>query len=138
MIQYSYQCFSIFTFQTWYWVNSCPWWFLNKDNIKRNISLKDCVSKQIVLSNILEKNFYILYTHACLLLISEWIDLLLLSQISWYFFVCHSLLNLYFQNRHRLESAWWLLLQFKHLKEWRHDFPCFVSSLGGFVLKLAL
>ena len=102
------------------------------------MSLKDCVSKQIVLLNVLRKNFDILYNHACLPLTSKQINLLLLSQISWYFFVCYSLLNLCFQNRYRLEFTWWLPLQFEHLKEWRHSFPCFVSSLGEFVLKFTL
>jgi len=40
------------------------------------------------------------------LLTTKWIDLLLFLQNSWYFFACHFLLNLYFQNRHILLSAW--------------------------------
>ena len=69
---------------------------------------------------------------------SEWIDLDLFSQISEYFFCCHSLLNLCLQNKHKLESAWWSPWQFKYLKEWEHGSPFFVSSLRGLILALAL
>ena len=35
---------------------------------------------------------------------------------SWYFFMCYFLLKWYFQSRQELESAWWLLLQFKRVR----------------------
>ena len=69
---------------------------------------------------------------------SEQIDLDLFSWISVYFFCCYSLLNLCLQNGYKFESAWWSPQQFKHLKEWRHGSPFFVSSLGGLILALAL
>ena len=66
------------------------------------------------------------------------IEVDLFSWISLYFLICYSQWNLCLQNRHKLESAWWSPRQFKHLKEWRHGFPFFVSSLGGLILALAL
>ena len=46
------------------------------------MSFKNCVSKHVVLLNVLGKNFDILYNYACPLLMSKWIYLLPLSQIS--------------------------------------------------------
>jgi len=68
----------------------------------------------------------------------ERIDLDLFSQISKYFFICHSLLNLWCQNGHTLESAWWFPWQFKYLNEWRQGSPFFVSNLGGLILSFSL
>ena len=69
---------------------------------------------------------------------SEQIDLDLFSWISVYFFCCHSLLNLCLQNGHKLEFTWWSPWQFKHLKEWGHSSPFFISSLRELILALAL
>jgi len=66
------------------------------------------------------------------------IDFAQFSQISTYFFWCYSLLNLFFQNGHKLESAWWLPWQLEHLKECEHCLPFLVSRRGRFNLSLAL
>ena len=52
-------------------------------------------------------------------------DFNLFSQISEYFFICHSLLKWWHQKGHTLESAWWSLWQFKHLNVWGHGSPFF-------------
>ena len=66
------------------------------------------------------------------------IDFALFSWILMYFFWCYSLLNLFFQNGHKLEYAWWSPWQLGHLKECRHSLPFLVSRWGGFNLSLAL
>ena len=69
---------------------------------------------------------------------AEWVELARISLSSCAFLVCHSLLNLCFQNGHLGSSARWDSLQLRHLKLWGHGSPAFVSNLGGLVLKLAL
>jgi len=64
--------------------------------------------------------------------------LLLLSWSFWYFFECYSLLKQCFKKGHALESAWCLFLKFKYLKLCGQCLSCFVSSLGGLILKLTL
>ena len=48
------------------------------------------------------------------------------------------MLKWYLQNGHVFESAWWFLLQFKHLKEWEQGFSYLVSNLGRLVFSLSL
>ena len=138
MIWYFYQCFFFFTFWTWYWANSNPWQFLNKDDIKRILSFKDCVDNQVVFLHVLWKNFNVFNNHDSLPFTVEQIDCLLLSQSFWYFLECHFLLNWCCQKEHRFRSDWWSPLQFEHLKEWRHGFLFFVSNLGELVFSLVL
>ena len=69
---------------------------------------------------------------------TEWIDLILFSQIFKYFFCYHSLLNQFFQNRHKVKSAWWSPWQFKHLKMWEHSLLFLVLKQRGFAFALAL
>ena len=66
------------------------------------------------------------------------VELALISQASWAFFVCHSQLKWCFQKGHIWLSAKWSPLQLMHLKVWGHSLPCLVSNLGGLVLGLAL
>ena len=69
---------------------------------------------------------------------AEWIKIFLVFQISWYFFICHSLLKRCFQKGQVFELAWWLLLQFKQLNECEYSLLYLVLSLGGLVLKFAV
>ena len=120
-------------------MNFWPRGFLNKDNIKIILSLKNGVDDKQIFPNILQKNFEISYNHCCcLLFVEEQIDLVLLSWISEYFFCCHSLLNLCLQNGHKLESAWWLPQQFEHLNVWGHGSPFFILSRGRLNFSFAL
>jgi len=68
----------------------------------------------------------------------EWFKVFWSSQSLVYSLVCHSLLNLCFQNGQSVESAWCLSLQFKHLKKCGQGMPFLVSNLGGLILLLAL
>jgi len=86
--------------------------------ILKEICISKSVDDEIVLLNILREYLDFFQNHAWLLFIAKWIDCFLLLQSSWYFFTYYSLLKWYFQNRHRFELAWWLSLQFKHLKVW--------------------
>ena len=100
---------------------------------------KDNIDDERILLNVLQKNLEIFDIHReGKSFTSEWKDLDLLTRISAYFFWCHSLLNLCLQNGHKLESAWWLPWQFKHLNEWGHGMSFLVFSLGGLILGLAL
>ena len=69
---------------------------------------------------------------------SKCMDFDLFSWISEYFFICHSLLNQWHQNRQTLELAWWSPWQFKHLNVWGQGSPFFVSSLGRLILSFGL
>ena len=66
------------------------------------------------------------------------IELALVSQASWAFLECHSLLNQFLQYRHLKSSAIWSPLQLIHLNEWEQGKPCAVSRQGGFNFGLAL
>ena len=113
--------------------------FLDEDDIKLALSLEDSIDDEWVLLDILQENSEVLYDHCWgSPLPVEWIDLILFSWISAYFFCCHSLLNLCLQNGHRFESAWWLPWQFKHLNVCGHGSSFFVSSQRGFVFLFAL
>jgi len=58
------------------------------------MSLKDSIDYEMVLANILQKDFEVFQNHIfCLPLSKEQINVTLFSQISAYFFWCHSLLN---------------------------------------------
>jgi len=119
--------------------NFRPRRFLYKNYVKLVLSLKDSVDNERVFVNVLWKNFEILHNHIWSSPFSiEQINLDLFSWISAYFFCCHSLLNLCLQNRHWLESAWWSPQQFRHLNEWGHGSPFFVSNWGGLIFLLAL
>ena len=50
----------------------------------------------------------------------------------------HSQLNLCFQNRYRLKSAWWSPQQLEHLNKCKHSLSFFVSRWGGFFFLFAL
>ena len=72
-----------------------------------NIILKaDWVSKIVLMIRLFFWMFWENVTnHWEVLFIAEWIDFVLFSQISIYFLLCHSQLNLCSQNRQRLEST---------------------------------
>ena len=72
-----------------------------------NIILKaDWVSKIVLMIRLFFWMFWENVTnHWEVLFIAEWIDFVLFSQISIYFLLCHSQLNLCPQNRQRLEST---------------------------------
>jgi len=128
----SYKSFTFAIYRAGNFANFGPRRFLDEDNVKLALSLKNSVDNKRVFPNILQKYFEILYNHCWDSLFSEeQIDLVLFSWISAYFFCCYSLLNLCLQNGHRLESAWWSPWQFKHLNIWGHSSPFFVSSQGG-------
>ena len=135
----SYEVFALAIYIAWDLANDRLRQFLDKNNVKVWLSLKDSVDNKIVLANILRKDIEIFQNHICCLLPSkERINLTLFSQILAYFFWCYSLLNRCLQNGHWLESAWWLLLQLEHLKEWGHRLPFLVSRHGGFIFLFAL
>ena len=70
------------------------------------MNLKDSVDYEMVLANVLQKNFEVFQNHIfCLLLSKERINVTLFSWISAYFFWCYSLLNQCLQNGHWLELA---------------------------------
>ena len=69
---------------------------------------------------------------------AEQIEVFQFSQSLAYSLVCHSLLNLYFQNRYLVELAWCSPLQFEHLKKYVQGSPFLVSNLGELILLLAL
>ena len=139
MMVSSHKRFSITNRRTRDFTNLRPRRFLDENDVELVLGLKESVNDERVFSNILQKNFEVFHNHSWgSLFTSEWIDLDLLSQISAYFFCCHSLLNLCLQNRHWLESAWWSPRQFKHLNEWGHSSPFFVSNLRGLVLSFVL
>ena len=69
---------------------------------------------------------------------TERIDLTLFSQISKYFFWCHSLLNKFFQNGQVIKSAWCSSQQLVHLKVCRHGSPFLVSRRSRLILLFAL
>ena len=55
-----------------------------------------------------------------------------------YFFWCHSQLNLCFQNRYKLESAWWSSRQLGYLNVCGHSSPHFIFRCSRFIFSLAL
>ena len=89
--------------------------------------------------NILGENIEFVHNN-CLLFSfpTKQIDLTLFSQISKYFFWCHSLLKWFFQNRHDIESTWCSPQQLVHLKVCGHSFPFLVLRHRGLILLLAL
>ena len=105
MVGNAYQFLSFFVRKTrnrpYNWLRQ----FLNEFDVKISLCLQDSIGKQIVLANVLRKDIDFFYNHSWVLLTAEWINLFLLSQISWYFFEYHSLLNWYFQKGHKLELA---------------------------------
>ena len=60
MIRNSYKFLSLLVIQTPDRLNVCLRWFLDEDNIKGWLSLKDSVDKEVVLMNILREcaNFF--------------------------------------------------------------------------------
>ena len=76
----SYKVFSFTIQSAENFANDRPWQFLDQDDVKVCLSLKDSVDNEIVFPHILGKDFEILQNHIfCLLLSEEWIDLNLLS-----------------------------------------------------------
>ena len=138
MIHNAYQRNTFTVFWTGNWPNSCSRWLLDEDNIKIVVDFENSVDDEVVLLNVLQKNLQILQNHIVLPFTAEWIKFFQLSWILAYSLVCHSLLNLCFQNAHLVELAWWLSLQFKHLNVWGQGLLFFVSNLGGLVFFLAL
>ena len=135
----SHERFSIVTKKTGDFTNFGSRGFLDENDVKLVLNLKEGVNDKGVFANILWKNFEVFHNHSWgSPFTSERIDLDLLSWISAYFFCCHSLLNLCLQNGHWLESAWWSPRQFEHLNEWEHSSPFFVYNLGGLILSFAL
>ena len=129
---FTIQCAGDFT-------NDKPRGFLDKDYIEVWLGLKNSVDDEIVFVNVLWKNLEVFLSYIfCLPLSIEQINLILFSQISAYFFCCHSLLNQCLQKRHWLELAWWSPRQLEHLKEYGHSSPFFVSRWGEFIFLLVL
>ena len=119
--------------------NLRPGRFLDKDNVELGIWFEYRTSDDWILSNVLRENPKFLYNHwGFAPLTPERMEFNLLSRISAYFLMCHSLWKRCLQKGQVFESAWWLPLQFEHLKEWGHGSPFLVSSLGGLILSLAL
>ena len=131
--------FSIVNRRTGDFTNFGPRRFLDENDVKLVLGLKEDVDDEGFFANILWKNFEVFHNYSWSSpFTSERINLDLLSCISAYFFCCHSLLNLCLQNGHWLESTWWSPQQFKHLNEWGHSSPFFVSNLGGLILSFVL
>ena len=113
--------------------------FLDKDYVKVWLGLKNSVNNEMVLANVLWKNFEVFQDHIfCSPLSVERIDLILFLWISVYFFCCYSLLNWGLQKGHWLELAWWSLWQLEHLKEYKHSLLFFISRREGFVFLFTL
>ena len=84
---FAIQCAGNFT-------NDRPRGFLNKDYVKVWLDLENSVDDEIVLTNVLWKNLEVFQNYIFYSLLSvKRINLILFSQISVYFFCCHSLLN---------------------------------------------
>ena len=69
---------------------------------------------------------------------AERVDIFLFSWSLVYSLECYSLLNLCFQNRQSVESAWCSHLQFRYLNECGQGLSFLVSNLRGLILLLAL
>ena len=138
MILNTYQLFPFIISCVRNWVNSCPRWLLNKNNIKIELCSENCIYNLIVFLDILWKDFYVFNNHTSMPFTDEQIDCFWFSWIFTYFLECYSLLNLWCQNGHSFESAWWLPLQLEHLNECRQGLFFLVLSLGGLVFLLAL
>ena len=135
----SYEVFVFATQCARDFTNDKPREFLDKDYVKVWLGLKNSVNDEMVLANVLWKNFEIFQDYIfCSLLSVERIDLILFSWISVYSFCCSSLLNWCLQKGHWLESAWWSLWQLEHLKEYRYSLPFFISRREGFVFLFTL
>ena len=111
---------------------------MDEDYVKVRVDLKNSVYDEIILPNVLWKNLQVVQNHILSPFMIEQVEVFWLSQSLVYSLVCHSLLNLCFQNGQSVESAWCLSLQFKHLKECRQGTSFLVSNLGGLILSLAL
>ena len=111
---------------------------MDEDNIKIVVDFENCINDEIIFSDILQKNLQVLQNHIALLFTAKQIEFFLVSWSLVYSLKCYSLLNQCFQNRQSVELAWWLSLQLRHLNEWRQGSLFLDSSLGRFILLLAL
>jgi len=118
--------------------NCCPRWFLDEYDVEALIDFKYGVDEKVILLNILREYLQVFQNHIVMPFIAEQVKFFWLSRILVYSFVCHSLLNWCFQKGQLYESAWCSPLQLRHLNEWGHSSPFFVSNLGGLIFLLAL
>ena len=86
--------------------NSCPRWFLDKDNVKVTVDFKDWADNEVIFLDILWKNLQIFQNYILLAFAVKQVEFLLVSWSLVYSLVCHSLLKQYLQKEHLLESAW--------------------------------
>ena len=75
--------------------NSWPEQFLNKDNIEVVVDFENQTDDEIILLNILRKNFQVLQNHILIAFTVEQVEFLLVFLSLAYFLICHSLLNWY-------------------------------------------
>ena len=66
---------------------------MNKNNVKVMVDFEDQTDDEIILSNVLQKNFQVLQNHISMAFTVEQVEFLLVSLSLAYFLVYHSLLN---------------------------------------------
>ena len=95
IVRNAYQRNAFTVFWTGNRPNSCPRRFLNEDNVKVMVNFEDQVDNEIILLNILWKDFQVFQNHISIVFTIKRVEFLLVSLSLVYSLVCYSLLNQY-------------------------------------------